>query len=92
MKKFSFLFFFRLLYLFSNYEIKNIGFEPSNDFFSLESALDYVQNIKDPNYNIWLQIASVESDAFLKATKSIIVSCNCVIRFILIQTFFIDLI
>lgn len=88
MKNFSFLILYLcLLDTMSNYDIKNIGYESTNDFFSLDSALEYVNNVYDPNYKIWLQILSSNSEDLSTSTRSISVACDCLVRYFALSYF-----
>lgn len=60
------------------YNLKTIG-SSSADFTSLNSAFEYVNNIKDPSHQIWLQI--LPTDNLQNLTISINVESDCVIRF-----------
>lgn len=65
-----------------SYEQKFIGADPSNDFLTIDSAFDYLNSIQNVSRQLWLLIST--SDTMIP-TKSIQVSCDCILRFIFIQ-------
>lgn len=84
--------FFSLLFLLAQkilcYELKTIASSSGTaDFTSLNSAFEYVNNIADPQYQMWLQILP-SADSF-KLTVASNVNCDCVLRYFCFSLFLI---